>query len=129
MTEVPHLTGALTLVHPDLLSILNACPQTPQAFEVIHGLRTPAEEARMVAQGHSTTLHSRHLANSKGFACAVDVAALVNGHVSWETGLYAAIAHQMKETAARLGIPVTWGGDWRTFHDYGHFELPWNLYP
>ena len=35
----------------------------------------------------------------------------------------------VKQAAAELGIPIEWGGDWRTFKDGPHWQLPWAKYP
>jgi peptidoglycan L-alanyl-D-glutamate endopeptidase CwlK len=35
----------------------------------------------------------------------------------------------MKTAAAAEGVPVEWGGDWRSFFDGPHFQLPWASYP
>ena len=124
----PH--GLLAHVHPDLVKVILAASQDPQAFEVIQGLRTVAQEQAAVASGHSQTMHSRHLPNAQGVACAVDVAALVAGHIAWApASLYAIIAGEVKGAARTLGIPVEWGGDWVSLKDYGHFQLPWAQYP
>lgn len=117
-------------VHPDLARVARQVSALPSCeFLVIHGRRTAQEEAAMVAGGHSQTLHSRHLPNKEGYACAIDVAALDEGHVSWSAPLYEAIASDFKRTATVMGIPVEWGGDWDTFKDLGHFQLPWQEYP
>jgi peptidoglycan L-alanyl-D-glutamate endopeptidase CwlK len=117
-------------VHPDLGRIVRAAAgRSPIPFVVIHGLRTPAEEQANLARGASQTLHSRHLPNAAGLACAVDIAALEDGHVSWATGLYGRIARAVKEAAVELELPVEWGGDWKTLKDLGHFQLPWSRYP
>jgi peptidoglycan LD-endopeptidase CwlK len=118
-------------VHPDLIKVVTLAygRATAQPFEVIQGLRTVAEEAADVARGASTTMHSRHLAGKAGFACAVDLAAMDDGHISWDAALYQTIAIEMKTAAAALGIPIEWGGDWSKFKDMGHFQLPWAQYP
>ena len=97
---------------------------TPIDFTVIDGRRTEAEETANIAAGASQTKHSRHLTGH-----AVDIAAFVNGKViiSWEFA--PKIADAMKHAARDLKIPITWGGDWRTFRDGVHFELPWKQYP
>lgn len=124
----PH--NLLVHVHPDLVKVITAASQSPQPFEVIQGLRTIAQEQAAVASGHSTTMHSRHLPNAAGLACAVDVAAIVNDHIAWTPiSLYAIIARQIKSAAQAEGVPIEWGGDWTTFKDYGHFQLPWKEYP
>ena len=35
----------------------------------------------------------------------------------------------MKASADALGIDIEWGGDWESFKDWGHFQLPWDEYP
>ncbi len=117
-------------VHPDLARIVRAAAKiSATPFIVIHGLRNVAEERANVAKGASTTMHSRHLPNAAGLACAVDVAAEADGHVSWEPALYGHVAQAMKQAARALDLPVEWGGDWHSLKDYGHFQLPWARYP
>lgn len=124
----PRSAAALAGVHPDLAKVMIAA-MARASFIIIHGKRTEAEEAAMVAKGASQTMHSRHLPNTKGFACAVDVAALKDGHVSWDPALYKAIWAEVQPLAHALNIPVEWGGTWRAFRDFGHFQLPWAQYP
>lgn len=129
-------------VHPDLVKVLRAAAQNPQPFLVVYGLRTLTAEQEAVSTGHSQTLHSRHLPNAEGLACAVDVAALIAGKVSFAPGheaiIFGGIASQMKAAALSLSVPIQWGGDpigaWipgvvSTFRDWGHFQLPWKEYP
>jgi peptidoglycan L-alanyl-D-glutamate endopeptidase CwlK len=126
----PRSLAALAHVHPDLVKVVTcAYDNTKQRFEVIQGLRTPAEEEANLARGASETLHSRHLPNREGLACAVDVAAVDQGHISWNPLLYQPIAHAMKAAGMALEVPIEWGGDWRTLKDWGHFQLPWVRYP
>lgn len=118
----------LAQVHPDLCKVLRAASQA-QPFIVIHGLRTLAEEEANVARGASQTMHSRHLPNHDGFACAVDFACLQQGHVSWNASLYGDAWAEIQRAAANFHIPVEWGGAWHTLKDYGHIQLPWATYP
>lgn len=120
---------SLVGVHPDLVKVIRATPQLPRGFIVIHGLRTLAEEEEMVAGGHSETLHSRHLPNKQGFGCAVDFAALDQGHITWEPPRYAEVWKEVSQAAAKLGIHVEWGGNWTSLKDWGHVQLPWAQYP
>ena len=84
----------------------------------------------MVAIHASTTMHSRHLPNKEGFACAIDFAAFVGGSIVWDPiSLYKTIAAAMKDAGKQLGVPIEWGGDWISFKDYGHIQLPWASYP
>jgi peptidoglycan L-alanyl-D-glutamate endopeptidase CwlK len=122
--------ACLAGVHPDLGKIIRlAAAHTPVPYIVIHGLRDLDEERANVAKGVSQTLHSRHLPNRQGFACAVDIAAAPGGHISWDAALYRHIAVSVKAAAAELGLPVEWGGDWKSLKDWGHFQLPWSTYP
>lgn len=127
MSLDPH--NLLTQVHPDLVKVIEAASQAAQAFMVVYGIRTLAAEKQAVATGHSTTMHSRHLPNKDGVACAVDVAALTDGHIDWNVRLYPVIGAEVKAAAKKLNIPIEWGGDWNTFKDWGHFQLPWAQYP
>ena len=123
----------LAHVHPALANVIRGAAQTPQPFEVTYGIRTLAAEAQAVASGHSQTMHSRHLPNKDGVSCAVDVSPITDGQVNFAPGheaqVYGQIAVQIKASAAALNIPIEWGGDWHSFKDWGHFQLPWNQYP
>ena len=121
-------------VRPILCDVIRNAAQSPQPFVVVYGIRTPEAEAQAVASGHSTTMHSRHLPSTHdGLACAVDVAALEDGEVSFahgrEAAVFGAIAEQIKASADALGTPIEWGGDWHSFKDWGHFQLPWATNP
>ena len=35
----------------------------------------------------------------------------------------------MKAAAKKEGVLLEWGGDWKTFKDGPHFQLPWVQYP
>jgi peptidoglycan LD-endopeptidase CwlK len=130
MNTVPFVLSAasrkrLTGVHPDLIRIVErAITLTPVDFVVTEGVRTLARQRQLVAAGASRTLKSRHLTGH-----AVDVAALVGGQVRWDWPLYGRIAVAMKQAAKDLGLPLIWGGDWKSFKDGPHFELPATRYP
>ena len=36
---------------------------------------------------------------------------------------------ELKQVIAQLDTPVEWGGDWETFKDGPHLQLPWKGYP
>lgn len=134
----------LVKVHSDLCAVMRTAAQTPQPFIVDYGLRTVQAEAKAVATGHSQTMHSRHLpdAHYGGKAMAVDVAAVVDGAVSFAVGheaeVFGQIAVQVLAAAKTLGIDVQWGGSpigaWTDgivshFRDWGHFQLDPKEYP
>ena len=119
-------------VHPDLVRVVeNAIIITRTDFSVVEGVRTLAAQKRYFALGKSKTMRSRHLVTSNACAmsCAVDLCGWVNGAISWEEHDYGPIADAMKSAAYSLGTPLEWGGDWKTFVDMPHFQLPWSTYP
>ena len=112
-------------VHADLALVVKRAIQiTPVDFTVLEGRRTLARQKQLVAAGASKTMNSRHLTGH-----AVDLGAYVGRSVRWDWPLYYRIADAMKQAAAELGIPLEWGGDWRTFKDGPHFQLPHREYP
>jgi len=126
---MPYQLGAkswrnLAGVHPDLVSIVERAIQiTPVDFAVLEGLRSPARQKRLVESGASTTMKSRHLTGH-----AVDLGAWVDSQISWDWPLYHKIAAAMKQAARELRIPLEWGGDWVSFKDGPHYQLPWKEY-
>lgn len=112
-------------VHPDLVRVMHrAIAMSPIDFTVLEGRRSLARQQQLVASGASRTLRSRHLTGH-----AVDIAPWLGGKVSWDWPLYHRIAPVVKEAAKLEGVPVEWGGDWRTFKDGPHWQLPWKDYP
>ncbi len=126
--------------HPSLAAIVvKAAEYSAVPFKVGEGLRTRERQMKLVAEGASTTMNSRHLAHPKdGLARAVDLVAypdlnnnkqVDDSDLSWIWKYYADIAAAMKKAAKELGIPLEWGGDWKTFKDGPHYQLPWKAYP
>ena len=116
--------------HPDIQKVfLKYARITKQPFVVIDGARTIEEQKRNVARGASKTMRSRHIPGANGFSHAIDIAPLVNGKISWDWDYYYPMAEDIKSVAKELGIPLEWGGDWRSFKDGPHWQLPWATYP
>jgi peptidoglycan L-alanyl-D-glutamate endopeptidase CwlK len=111
-------------VHPDLRKVIERAALTAPPFRVIEGRRTLERQKYLVAKGASKTLKSRHLTGH-----AVDIAPLVNGQVSWDWTHYHPLAKLIKQAAKELNIPIEWGGDWTSFKDGPHWQLPRARYP
>lgn len=115
-------------VHPDLVRVVMHCaadwadPDT--GFIVTCGLRTLDEQKQLKAKGASKTLRSRHLTGH-----AVDLACTLDGQVRWDWPLYNKLAKAMKAAAKSEKVSLEWGGDWVSFKDGPHFQLPWAKYP
>ena len=121
----PRSEQRLAGVHPDLMRVARrALELSPVDFAVIEGLRTTKRQAQLLKAGASKTMRSRHLTGH-----AIDVAPIIAGQVRWDWPPFHQIAAAMKQAAADLGVPIEWGGDWRTFKDGPHFQLPWKDYP
>ena len=115
----------LSGVHPDLVAVVKrALEITEVDFAVLEGVRSRARQEQLFKQKATKTMNSRHLTGH-----AVDLGAYVGGSIRWDWPLYYQIADAMKAAAAELEVPLTWGGDWKTFPDGPHFELPWAEYP
>lgn len=116
--------------HPDLVKvIIRAAALSSIDFTVLEVLRTPARQRELVAKGASKTMKSRHLPGADGKSRAVDIAPMDGGQISWAWPLYNKLAPIIKQAAQEVGVPIEWGGDWRTFKDGPHWQLPWKDYP
>lgn len=118
-------------VHPDLVRVVERAAEiSPIAFVVTEGVRSLERQRQLYAAKKSRTMRSRHLT---GHAC--DLAAMFDEDgdgdldLTWKWPRYVAIAQAVKRAAAELAVPVEWGGDWTTFRDGPHFQLPVNRYP
>lgn len=121
---------ALSQVHPDLVRVVRtALTRSPLDFMITEGARTIERQRQLVAAGASRTLRSRHIPGKDGFAKAIDFAVLVNGQVRWDWPLYKQVADVFKAVAQEQGVPIIWGGDWRTLRDGPHVELDRKRYP
>lgn len=112
-------------VHPDLIRVMERALQiSPVDFTVIEGLRTVERQKQLVASGASKTMNSRHLTGH-----AVDVVPIgPNGKAAFDWPLYDKLAPAIKDAAAKEGVAIIWGGDWKSFRDGPHFELDRNIY-
>lgn len=117
-------------VHPDLVSVCHeAIKITPYDFGISCGVRTKEEQAELYAQGRTKpgkivtwTMDSRHISGH-----AVDFVVYQDGKVTWEEKYYDQVGGAFLEAAAKLGIPVTWGGSWKR-PDRPHVELNRGFY-
>lgn len=116
-------------VHPDLIRVFKRAAASAPPFMILEGVRSKQRQKELVASGASKTMNSRHIVASNGFAHAVDAAPLNNGTVSWDWPLYYPLAEAIKEAAKAENVPIEWGGDWTSFKDGPHWQLPWKDYP
>lgn len=112
-------------VHPDLVKVVKLAIELSDVdFTVTEGMRTLERQRQLLAAGASKTMNSRHLTGH-----AIDLAPLIGGKVSWDWPPFYKIADAMKRASNSLGVPLVWGGDWKSFKDGPHFELDRKVYP
>jgi len=123
----------LKRLHPDLLRVVRRMQRLNKDSDfgavVTCTVRTVSEQKLLVKSGASKTMNSRHIPGKDGYAKAIDFAVTLKGKVRWDWPLYQRLAGLMKEAAKLENIPITWGGDWKSFKDGPHFELNKIKYP
>jgi peptidoglycan L-alanyl-D-glutamate endopeptidase CwlK len=114
----------LVRVHEDLQKVMHKSIATsPYDFTITEGLRSPGRQQKLVDEGRSTTMNSRHLTGH-----AIDLAVLVGGKVIWDMKEYQELALHIKAVAKELEVPIVWGGDWNSLVDAVHYELDRKVY-
>lgn len=113
----------LNKVNADLAAVVkNAQKYMPagETFQLAPStIRTIEQQRAFVASGASKTMASKHLEGN-----AVDLNLFKDGKYSKDFADYGSMADAMKKSAAELGVPMKWGGDWKSFKDGPHFEVP-----
>jgi peptidoglycan L-alanyl-D-glutamate endopeptidase CwlK len=130
----PRDEAHLRRVHPDLARVIRRAaaiwPLRDQVFFITCSLRTMEEQKKLKAAGASKTLRSRHLpGKTNKLSHAIDLAVRMGKTVKWDWPLYAQMAKTIKAAAKLEKVSIEWGGDWKTFRDGPHFQLPWSKYP
>ncbi len=117
-------------VHPDLIKVVERAIQiSPLDFGITEGVRSVERQKQLLAEGKSTTMNSRHIPGKDGTSKAFDIVVYINGQVNWDMENYRKVSEAIKKAAAELKVPVEWGGDWKSFKDGPHFQLPYAKYP
>lgn len=112
-------------VHVDLRTVIERVGElAPFDVMVLEGLRTVERQKKLLASGASKTMNSRHLTGH-----AVDIAPVIDGEISWHWPHYHQLEPIVKAAAEELHVDIEWGGDWRSFKDGPHWQLPWKAYP
>lgn len=116
-------------VHPKLIEVAELALSRSLIDYTIgpYGGKRNLETQKMLKdRGSSRTLKSRHLDG-----CAIDMVTWRRLPATGKYGYdwsrwsdYAYIAKLMKQAAIELNIPIEWGGDWKSFKDGPHFQLP-----
>lgn len=98
----------LSGVHPKLVRVVErAIGITAVDFTVHDGIRSVEEQRRLVAQGFSKTMRSKHLEGR-----AVDLVPWIEGKPRWWWPQIYQIAAAMHQAARAEGVRIKWGTVW-----------------
>ena len=110
-------------VDPRLVEIIDrALTISLTDFGVASGRRSAQEQNELFLAGASLCDGYEKTSNHQ-FGRAVDLYAYQQKAL-WTKADLALVACAMLESAAALGVPLQWGGKWRGFPDYPHFQIP-----
>ena len=86
------------------------------------GLRSTEDQAKLFTSGVSKA-DGRANKSYHQTGKAVDVYAYVDGKASWDKLHLSLIAAAMLQASSQLGFELKWGGLWKSWQDYPHFEI------
>jgi hypothetical protein len=114
----------LKTCHPDLIILMTYALATSRIdFTIVCGERDKAAQEAAFIQGNSRARFGQSPHNYSP-SLAVDICPWADGALQWNNHqLFDSLAEHIKTTAKRLGIEVTWGGDFKSIVDKPHFEL------
>jgi peptidoglycan L-alanyl-D-glutamate endopeptidase CwlK len=92
-------------------------------LEPFETLRTKTRQKLLIEQGFSKTYKSKHLANAKGFCEAIDFVVRIDGKWSWDNDVLHYYIFFGELVTREIGEVVEWGGHWKSFKDYPHFQF------
>lgn len=116
-------------LHPQLQEFaLELIKVTPHDISITCGVRTAEEQNKLYQQGRTIpgkivtkcdgyNIKSKHQMKSDGLGYAFDIAVISN----WNKKVFKEIADSARELMKIYNIE--WGGDWKNFSDYPHFQL------
>lgn len=101
-------------------------------FAITEGLRTLDRQKRLVSNGKSQTLNSKHLDDKSTpnviDSWAVDVAAYIGSDISWDIEYYIQIAEAFRQAAIQLNVKMVWGGSWAILNDERSAKISYHHY-
>lgn len=118
----------LNTCHPDIIKVMNEAIKHYD-FTVLYGTRTVAEQQALYAQGRTkpgaivTNIDGVNKKSKHNYlpSLAVDIAPWP---IDWnDIGRFKELAEVVKKAADTVGVAIQWGGDWKTFKDWPHWEI------
>ncbi len=121
-------TAALANAHPLLKSLFaHVQKDYPNLkFQILESRRGEKDQEKAFAAGNSKA-HFGQSPHNYTPAVALDITPLP---LDWnDIKAFKALSVPILATAKKLSIPISWGGSWKSFKDYPHYELtPWRDY-
>jgi len=97
-----------------------AIKTSPMDISVLSGYRGKKEQNRLQTEGFSQLIYPRSMHNKEP-SLAIDV---VPFPVDWaDINRYRILSYHIKIIAWKLDLKIDWGGDWKNFPDYPHWQL------
>ena len=125
----------LSTCHEDLQKVMHEAIKHID-FTVLYGYRTPEEQFELYKKGRKlvdgkwvkvgttvTNLDGKAKKSNHNYnpSRAVDVAPYP---IDWnDIQRFKDLAIVIKEAAKTVGVDIVWGGDWKSFKDYPHYEV------
>ena len=115
----------LNSVNPKILEIIDlALSISRMDFGIPEhgGLRTTEEQNILYYKGLSKCDGKENISKHQSGE-AFDIFAYKNGKASWDKNDLTLCAAAILQAASILGYGLEWGGNWKTWQDYPHFQL------
>lgn len=125
----------LATCHPDIQKVMHEAIKHID-FTVLYGTRSVAEQQKLYKVGRKLvngkwTVVGKTVTNLDGVnkksnhnylpSKAVDVAPYP---IDWsDIDRFIELSKVIKKAAATVGVEIAWGGDWKSFVDYPHWEI------
>ena len=121
-------TDNLNTAHSDLQRLFKEVIKKTDCT-VICGHRTPEQQRELYSQGRTrpghkvTNIDGVNIKSKHNYSpsLAVDV---VPYPIDWnDIERFKALGNIVKDTAKKMNIGISWGGDWKSFNDYPHYQI------
>jgi hypothetical protein len=115
-----HLIKELHILHPafrnKVIKLLYECKKQGIDLRIVETYRTPERQNHL--KRRQLTMLSGGYSKHQHFI-AIDIVPVINGKYQWHN-------YKLWNRIGKIGtdLGLTWGGNWRIFKDWGHFELP-----
>lgn len=104
---------------------------TPHDIAITCGVRTAEEQNKLYQQGRTKAgkivtkcdgynIKSKHQVKADGLGYAFDIAVIIDNKSNWNKKVFKEVADSARELMKKYNIE--WGGDWKNFSDYPHFQ-------